>query len=344
MLDGRPYGRAHFYMNGGTIRFNMGRNAGAVYMRGYSSFTMNANSAINHNHGYHAGGVLAGEHSQISMYSNSQIYNNVSSGSFYAAGGVVLTHSTSNLKLNNGQIIDNQQLHDYNNWGAGGVLVRRGSFQMYSGQIARNTSHMVWSAGGVKVVNGRFDMNHDSNISANTAHHGPSAGGVHISGDSNSLFVLHNGTISSNSGPIGGVRMSAGVMYMHEGNIRSNNNSGVYLCTSFGDTNTVFTMHGGEIRENTAQDTRGAGVHMSINNPTFNMEGGAIGFNRQYGGDTAFSGGGGVRVVSGIFNMIGRTGTNLDARIGGNDALGTHYTAGGGGIYQAGGRVNVYGG
>ena len=153
---------------------------------------------------------------------------------------------------------------------SGGVYASKGSsFTMYGGEISGNKATDGDHFGcGVYLNNGSFEM-YGGKISENSCRMG---GGVTLF--DNSSFEMYGGEISGNEAYFDG--------------------GGVNLA------NSSFTMHGGEISGNEAHT--GGGVKVS-NHSTFILRDGKITKNRVT--DNEFSGGGGVGVSYGTFEMSG---------------------------------------
>ena len=184
-----------------------------------------------------------------------------------------------------------------------GVVVGVGTFNMYGGKITNNSCGS--SGGGVYVANGRFNM-YDGKITNNSC--GSSGGGVYVD---RGTFNMSGGEISGNtSGEYGGgiELYKKSDFTMTGGSISQNKaENGYYgggIDVSYGST---FTMNGGTITGNTS--CTGGGVYVgtaveNYGNNTFNMNGGTITGNTAT--HTGSETGGGVYVAQdGIFTVSG---------------------------------------
>lgn len=185
-----------------------------------------------------------------------------------------------------------------------GVVVG-GTFNMYGGNITGNVRTDSGNGGGVLVSYGIFNM-YDGKITNNSC--GSSGGGVYVD---RGTFNMSGGEISSNtSGEYGGgiELYKKSDFTMTGGRISQNKaENGYYgggIDVSYGST---FTMNGGTITGNTS--CTGGGVYVgtaveNYGNNTFNMNGGTITGNTAT--HTGSETGGGVYVAQdGIFTVSG---------------------------------------
>ena len=185
-----------------------------------------------------------------------------------------------------------------------GVVVG-GTFNMYGGNITGNVRTGSGNGGGVLVSYGIFNM-YDGKITNNSC--GSSGGGVYVD---RGTFNMSGGEISSNtSGEYGGgiELYKKSDFTMTGGSISQNKaENGYYgggIDVSYGST---FTMNGGTITGNTS--CTGGGVYVgtaveNYGNNTFNMNGGTITGNTAT--HTGSETGGGVYVAQdGIFTVSG---------------------------------------
>ena len=185
-----------------------------------------------------------------------------------------------------------------------GVVVG-GTFNMYGGNITGNVRTDSGNGGGVLVSYGIFNM-YDGKITNNSC--GSSGGGVYVD---RGTFNMSGGEISSNtSWEYGGVieLYKKSDFTMTGGSISQNKaENGYYgggIDVSYGST---FTMNGGTITGNTS--CTGGGVYVgtaveNYGNNTFNMNGGTITGNTAT--HTGSETGGGVYVAQdGIFTVSG---------------------------------------
>ena len=178
---------------------------------------------------------------------------------------------------------------------AGGVYVQYSTFTMQGGTITGNSSK---NGSGVYVQYSTFTMQGGTitgNFSDDTSSYG---GGVCL--NQNTTFTMSGGSITGNRAARGGgLYISDGCTFVMTGGSISNNSTGtryggggIYLNGS----NALFRMEGGEITDNTANQS-GGGVYVS-SQAQFTMSGGTISRN------TATSGGG---VYCAYFTMTGGT-------------------------------------
>lgn len=185
-----------------------------------------------------------------------------------------------------------------------GVVVG-GTFNMYGGKITGNVRTGYENGGGVFVSYGIFNM-YDGEITNNSC--GSSGGGVYVE---RGTFSMSGGEISGNtSGDCGGgiELYKKSDFTMTGGSISQNKaENGYYgggIDVSYGST---FTMNGGTITGNTS--CTGGGVYVgtaveNYGNNTFNMNGGTITGNTAT--HTGSETGGGVYVAQdGIFTVSG---------------------------------------
>ena len=184
-----------------------------------------------------------------------------------------------------------------------GVSMYSGTFNMYGGAITNNSCGS--SGGGVYVERGTFNM-YGGAITNNSC--GLSGGGVYVE---RGTFNMSGGEISGNtSGEYGGgiELYKKSDFTMTGGSISQNKaENGYYgggIDVSSGST---FTMNGGTITGNTSYTGGGVYVGTAVENygnNTFNMNGGTITDNTAT--NTGFETGGGVYVAQdGIFTVSG---------------------------------------
>jgi uncharacterized repeat protein (TIGR02543 family) len=328
-----------FELRGGTITGNTSQittlGGGGIYANTGTAVTISGGT-VNTNTAYYGGGVYIASGASLSMSGGTVTGNNVSrdGGGVYNAGtftmsgtAVVSSNTASGTATNNG----------------GGGVFTASAFTMNGGTINANTA--TQSGGGVHVsASGIFNFN-DGTIGTNnrgnaraggvyvtggtmtmrggtvSSNNSVTTGGIHVT--NNGIFNMHGGrvignTTSSSSG--GGVTVADGALgTMYDGEISGNRTTGtqsagggVYVLTnSTAARNTIFTMKGGNIINNSSSISGGAmyvyrpqantGARTSI----FNMEGGNI------SGNTAVTNCGGVFVNWGCqFNMSGGKITN----------------------------------
>jgi len=262
------------------------------------------------------------------------------SSAFNSGGGVYLAEGgTTTFTLSRGDILLNRGT------GGGGVAISDGTFNMSGGLISENRGDC---GGGVRVRGGIFNMT-GGTISDHTIRNtsnlpSQEGGGVQVD---LGTFNMHGGTISGNHSNHGGgvhVRFHTSAFNMHGGTIVNNED----VQTGGGGVRVVvgatFTMHGGDIRGNTAPVGGGVVVsgRSSLDNgnlqSVFTMTGGTIGGTIAAHANSATVNGGGVWVGNGaVFNMNqGGGGANpvTSGTISRNTATGANGR--GGGVYVTG--------
>jgi len=244
-----------------------------------------------------------------------------------SGGGVFLGGSTV-FNMYDGLIYDNET-----EMIGGGVSIGSGTFNMNGGTIDYNRAD--WDGGGVAIrpASGVMNMRNDAAITNNTVFD-PAGGGGGVFIESTGTFNMYNGLIAGNQayGRGGGILSMMGVINMEDGMIYDNHahmnggGGGGVAVLNFGPAATVnsgiFTMTGGYIAENEAQN--GAGVHV-WQGGRFILDGGSIVDNHSRGG------GGGVFVN---WDRLAAVPTNTsftmyDGEISGNRNLNS---GGGGGV------------
>ncbi|MCL2126882.1 MAG: InlB B-repeat-containing protein [Treponema sp.] len=342
-----------FTMEDGTISGNASNGeGGGVYVDSSGTFNLK-NGAISGNKAVNGGGVF--NRGSFTMDGGTVSGNETNAASGYGAG----VYSLGKFTLNVGTISGN-----INAANGGGVYISAsnaavpdsGTFIMKGGAISGNSAA---SGGGVFNM-GSFEMDGENGaISGNTA--STSGGGVYVAGGSS--FALKKGTVGGSAGEKniaasgGGVYVSqSGVFSMTDGAVNGNEASGSGEMNGGGgvyNLSLYFTLKGGTINGNTA--VRGGGIY---SRQKFAMEGGTVSGNTATGTGVADSGGG--IFVSALFTITGGTvsgntaarGGGVYARffnmeggtISGNTATGTGALDGGGGVYDADGSFEKYGG
>ena len=227
------------------------------------------------------------------------------------SGVICAEGKDAHLELNGGVVRDNSV--DVNGWFSGVIQVHEGAhFEMNGGTITNNIASYVPENGGntaIVFVDGEHGPSEfvmrDGLITENSAYFG----GVFVGSmyywtisDYEATFTMEGGTISNNTGVLGGgvLSMKNGNFYMKDGLITGNKASyggGVstnclYLEAGAQDTMSVkdwsgekghaparFVMTGGTITENTATQV-GGGVYIASD--TCLIEGGEITDNEAY--------------------------------------------------------------
>ena len=340
-------------VTGGVVTGGNGSDGGGVYMSGNSTFKMNGGTISGNSANRDGGGVyVTGSNSKFTL-ENGIISGNTASDD---GGGVYVDGGT--FTINGGTIAGNTA-----SWGGGVFVKKDGIFTLTSGAISGNTA-TYYDGGGV-FVGGTFTME-GGTISDNTA--ARMGGGVYMSG--NSTFKMNGGTISGNtvSQEDGGGVYVEGTFILNKGEIAGNyaRHGGGVCVSNFATVDFAFTMNGGTISDNTA-DQCGGGVYGYSSGTVLKIDGGTISGNKSgYGGGGVYvesslvmtggtisenysNYGSGVYVVSSsTFTLSGGTISGNTAKYdgGGVEVYGTFTMEGGtisGNTAIEGGGVEVYG-
>ena len=205
----------------------------------------------------------------------------MNSGGIFGNNGRGVNAANGRFTMNGGKISENNGEIPAGSTGygeGGGVYLSRGRFDMNNGEISGNT--VKGNGGGVYIsAEGMFTMR-GGEISGNTAANYSSSnpnftaygGGVYVKGD----FRVYGGKITSNTAEQygGGIfitssrsvvnnQFTSGQFYLSGGDITDNiarKGGGVYI-----DTWGTFTMYGGNISRNTANNGWGGGVYVYQN-------------------------------------------------------------------------------
>ena len=226
----------------------------------------------------HGGGVEVNG-GEFNLYSGSITLNTAAKG-----GGVKVTGGTVNMY--GGEIANNKAAgHVKGTGNGGGVYVSGGTFNMRGGSITNNTTEVYGQGegtGGVYVhANGTFNLYDGGEIKDNTATQ--YGGGVYVGSYGQSgTFHMYGGKITNNTGTQygGGVYVYEGTFDMDDGEISGNKTNGPGGGVRVSRMNCVFTMRGGEIRDNTASSGGGVSV---VDDGVFTMSGGSITKNKTTG-------------------------------------------------------------
>ncbi|MCL2362105.1 MAG: hypothetical protein FWC73_09870 [Defluviitaleaceae bacterium] len=229
-------------------------------------------------------------------------------------GGGVSVSNNSSFTLSGGTITGTTTST------AGAVAVGDNStFTMSSGSISNNQNVNVGNGSGVRIfLDSEFNMSGGS-ITGNTSLNG-GGGGVTLTSNggvipTNSSFTMTGGTISNNTatnGPGGGVFLGPATTF----NMQTGTGGSTGTIINNTATSAVATQGGG-------------GVYIQTATSTFNFYAGTIEQNRAYRG-------GGVMMISGIFNMHG--GTIFNNR---NQPGNTNPILEGGGAHVTGGTFTM---
>lgn len=243
----------------------------------------------------------------FNMYGGNITGNEVTIG-----GSGVSVEAGADFNMHGGSITKNTAL---NNIAKGGGVNNYGIFTMTGGTISGNQGGTVNGGGGGGVLNaGTFTMSGTAVIG------GTNAEDANIGYDGGGVYNYNTGQFNFNGGTI-------------IGNEANRNGGGVYNEQG----SPTFTMTGGIIKKNKAKNGGGVAVNNSAN---FTMNGGTIGDTNSNDGNTVTNEGGGVCVLSGVFNM--NTGNII-----GNTAVGSvadEYRGWGGGVYISTGTFTMTGG
>ena len=267
-ISGQTGHDGQFYMYGGEIIGNIAAtgHSGGVQVVG-SGIThlygglISGNRAVQFGGGVGVGGGVReeGTHVLATIGGDIRIENNYA----LIAGGLHVRDKCE-LHMSGGYIQNNSltQNGDLISTG-GGVIVTDVDtrFIMTGGTIRDN--HAI-QGGGVYMINrATFEMSAEASIHNNTALNG--GGGVNIT-DADTKFIMTGGTISDNSAiQGGGVSIGSGATFeiSAEASIRNNtalNGGGGGLVVDQGG---LFTMNGGEVINNTADDGGGLFTNQS---------------------------------------------------------------------------------
>ncbi len=243
----------------------------------------------------------------FNMYGGNITGNEVTIG-----GSGVSVEAGAAFNMHGGSITKNTAL---NNIAKGGGVNNYGIFTMTGGTISGNQGGTANGGGGGGVLNaGTFTMSGTAVIG------GTNAEDANIGYNGGGVYNYNTGQFNFNGGTI-------------IGNEANRNGGGVYNEQG----SPTFTMTGGTIKKNKAKNGGGVAVN---NSATFTMNGGTIGDTNSNDGNIVTNEGGGVCVLSGIFNM--NTGNII-----GNTAVGSEtdeYRGWGGGVYVFTGTFTMTGG
>ena len=243
----------------------------------------------------------------FNMYGGNITGNEVTIG-----GSGVSVEAGAAFNMHGGSITKNTAL---NNIAKGGGVNNYGIFTMTGGTISGNQGGTANGGGGGGVLNaGTFTMSGTAVIG------GTNAEDANIGYNGGGVYNYNTGQFNFNGGTI-------------IGNEANRNGGGVYNEQG----SPTFTMTGGTIKKNKAKNGGGVAVN---NSATFTMNGGTIGDTNSNDGNIVTNEGGGVCVLSGIFNM--KTGNII-----GNTAVGSkadEYRGWGGGVYVSTGTFTMTGG
>jgi len=317
---------------GGGVHVNSGR----VYMN--DNAAVEANRLITGNTGGAGINVLNG---RLTMNDSTSVrYHRASAfttglpntAPVLGAAGVRVGHAAGRVYMN-----DDARIHSNNVGGNGaGVWMNAGIFTMNNGSIDDNTAGNTANLGGAGVFlegSATFHM-HDGEITNNRVGNAASAlggGGVFMQGNStfnlNVDAVIHDNAVAVTAGTIGLRDNQGGAGVFMQGNSTFNMGSAA--------------VDGGTIRDNTlgrtgagittGANTGGGGVRMQAG--TFNMNGGSISSHGQTPAPP-IQYGGGVRVNGGTFTM-----NDAAARIEDNRA-----SRNGGGVFMNAGNFHIHNG
>ncbi|MFC5195364.1 beta strand repeat-containing protein [Bizionia hallyeonensis] len=310
------------------------------------------------------GGGIFNNGGTLTINSSSQVLNNQaigisgSGGGIFSTDGVVtvndswVAYNTSNRAGGGIEAIDgivdlSNVTLDFNTTGSapgnGGGLHITGmaDTNISGGTVTENTATRegggLWNGSGIMTVNGTL-------ITGNIAN-GPAAddGGGGIFNNGGTLLVHNSTTISSNiadgaAGSGGGILTIGGNVTINESAITSNqaNRAGGGIELAGGTLNlinAILDMNNAGVSPAIAAPGSGGGLHVS-GPATTNITGGTT------NGNIAANEGGGLWNGSGVMTVVNHTIDGNTAS--GNDAM-TAGAAGGGGIYNEGGTLDLSG-
>ena len=215
-------------------------------------------------------GVSVKAGAAFNMYGGNITGNEVTIG-----GSGVSVEAGAAFNMHGGSITKNTAL---NNIAKGGGVNNYGIFTMTGGTISGNQGGTANGGGGGGVLNaGTFTMSGTAVIG------GTNAEDANIGYNGGGVYNYNTGQFNFNGGTI-------------IGNEANKNGGGVYNEQG----SPTFTMTGGIIKKNKAKNGGGVAVN---NSATFTMNGGTIGDTNSNDANTVTNEGGGVYVLSGIFNM-----------------------------------------
>ena len=227
------------------------------------------------------GGGVEVNGGEFNLYSGSITKNTADNG------GGVYVYNSGEFNMYGGEIANNKAAGHVKGTGTGGgVYVSGGTFNMRGGSITNNTTEVYGqgegTGGGVYVhANGTFNLYDGGEIKDNTATQ--YGGGVYVGSYGQSgTFHMYGGKITNNTGTQygGGVYVYEGTFDMDDGEISGNKTNGPGGGVRVSRMNCVFTMRGGEIRDNTASSGGGVSV---VDDGVFTMSGGSITKNKTTG-------------------------------------------------------------
>lgn len=276
------------------------------------------------NSGLKSASALVAVHGRLTMESGSVLRNNDLNSMEYTGvyGGGVFVNLDAAFHMNSGEITRNA-VGNKDGYGAG--VFNIGVFEMRGGRISKNSLHALDNSGGAGIYNIGMLSIHEGEISGNTG----SANGGGIC--SRKTFTMYGGRI-----------------YNNIATVKSNEDCGGGGVLIYGNGN-IFTMEGGEISSNIAENDCGGGVSVCYGD--FILKDGVIKDN------IAEVSGGGVRVhyKYSEFKMTGgRISDNLAGHYGGgiyltsgaqlnlmDGAVSSNHAASGGGIYNLESIINL---
>ena len=279
-------------VTGGIITHSSDKNGAGISLEANATFTMYGGTICgNYNSSDSGAGVMGG-------YNNAQIkmimYGGAISGNvtpYFHGGGVYLNGAGNSFDMSgNAKITDNTAGSN----GGGvymGCAIGAVSFNMSgNAQITGNmcAGNGTYGGAGLYAAGGEFTMHDNAVISDNcTLGNKGYGGGVLVS--IGAAFTMNdNATISGNSAYIestsplkrnygGGVFVYGGTFTMNGGSIRDNkaeNGAGVYVKNESSSYTSTFIMNGGTITNNKVIKGNGGGVY-AVDAATFKIANGA---------------------------------------------------------------------
>ena len=270
---------------------NKAGNGGGIFHDG-GELILNGAWVLYNSSENNGGGIFSGD-GTLTIQGNSVIGGNYAEND----GGGIYTYST--LTCNNASIIQN-----YSNSFGGGI---------YTSAITTISNTKIDSnecvyGGGIYALDATLTINENTYITNNNAY--IYGGGIYD--DSSDLNITTSGAIvqiDSNEAAHGGgiYIISATCTIANSANIRIYNNSARFYGGGMYMEGATVNFYSGTIYGNVAYT--GGGVYIknysSALTSRFNMYGGTIGNDIQPNKATSNTGGGGITVESGIFNMTG---------------------------------------
>ena len=224
------------------------------------------------------GGVIKGNGSHvIDMYGDKSGNTvNLSDGLIWGKDGsgdhgAGIYVGAGNLNISGGYIAGGGAGGDYR---GGGIYLNSGTINMSDGVVAANHAN---EGGGIYMNAGTLNLS-GGYIASNKTNSGADNDGGGIFAAANSVINMTGGYITNNRKPDGtagrnsvhgggGVTLSSATMFMSGGYVTGNysGEAGGGIYAGYWDHGCKFTMTGGTISSNTAQNAEGGGLRVSMN-------------------------------------------------------------------------------